>query len=239
MSQSSSKLSVVIPAYNEAKRLPATLREVLAWLDTKKRPAEVVIVDDGSTDDTLKVAEALAKADQRINLVGYKPNAGKGAAVRRGVTEARGNLILIMDADNATPISELPKLEAALKHSDIAIGSRYLGQAEEPDRNLLRMALSRLGNWLIRQLLVPGINDTQCGFKLFKAEIAKPIFARAKVDRWGFDFEILALARRKGYKITEVPVNWHEAAGSHLRASRAAWPTFVELGKTWWRLRKS
>lgn len=209
----------------------------MGWLDQVGQPAEVLLVDDGSTDQTAAQSLAWAKQDPRVRAVSYKKNAGKGRAVRIGVAAAKGDWLLLMDADNATPISEFALLWERRRQADIIIGSRYLGR-RQPGRSWLRQLVSRFGNGLVRLLLLPGLSDTQCGFKLFSAESAKRAFSQAQVDRWGFDFEVLAIARRLNYRIIEVPVAWQDAAGSHLRAGRAAWSTLKELVAVWWRLRQ-
>jgi dolichyl-phosphate beta-glucosyltransferase len=204
-------LSLVIPAFDEARRLPATLATAFTHLEADGRRFEVIVVDDGSRDDTAQVAtEALAPLGASGRLVRLAPNRGKGAAVRAGVRAARGERVLVSDADLSTPIEELESLERALAGgADIAIGSRALDRRRVERRQpILREWCGRLFNLVVQLVVLPGIQDSQCGFKLFRREVVEAIFAKAHIDGFGFDVEILAIARRLGYRIEEVPVRW-------------------------------
>jgi glycosyltransferase involved in cell wall biosynthesis len=207
-------LSVVIPAYNEAQRLRPTLARVHAFLDRLAGGAmryEILVVDDGSTDGTAEVADQLAEAIPQLRVIRSRPNRGKGAAVRVGMLEARGQVRVMCDADCSMPPEEMPKLLAHIGSgaAQIAIGSRYADGARVAAKQpLYRRLWSRLCNQVIQRSLVPGIRDTQCGFKAFTARAAQDLFARARIDGWAFDLEILALARRRGYAIAEVAVTW-------------------------------
>ena len=203
-------LSLVVPAYNEEKRLPVSLARIAEWLGSRVPglSAEVLVVDDGSSDRTAAVAEKTAAGlGLDFRVIRLPENRGKGAAVRAGVLEARGAHVLVTDADLSTPIEEVDKLLAAA--APVAIGSRGVDATLVKERqSLFRVASGRLFNLLVRLLAVSGIQDTQCGFKLFRADAAREVFSRATVDRFAFDVEALLLARRLGYGIAEVPVLW-------------------------------
>ncbi len=220
-------LSVVIPAYNEALRLPATLGRVKEHLGRLGVAHEVVVVDDGSTDATSAVARA---AGEGVRVLRHEPNRGKGYAVRRGMLAATGARRLLTDADLSTPIEELAKLEAALDGGcDVAIGSRAIAGARiEVHQPVYREAMGRLFNRLVRLLLLPGLHDTQCGFKLFSARAAEAAFADAALDGFSFDVEALYLARQRGLRIAEVPVTWRNDAATRVGLGGGA-AAFVDL----------
>ncbi|WP_461010343.1 dolichyl-phosphate beta-glucosyltransferase [Streptomyces capparidis] len=210
-------LSVVIPAYNEERRLRATLETVGRYLAASAASWEVIVVDDGSTDGTARLVRAAAGGEPRIRLLASPVNRGKGSAVRLGVLASRGRRVLFCDADQATPIEELAGLAAALdRGADAAIGSRA-GSAARDGRPALRRGLGRAGNRFIQAVAVPGIHDTQCGFKLFDGDKARAAFALARIDGWGFDVEILLLFTRLGWTVAEVPVRWAHQPGSKVR----------------------
>ena len=224
------ELSVVIPAYNEERRLGATLARVRQFLGA--RSVEVLVVDDGSSDSTPAMVVELAKKWKALRLVRLEANAGKGAAVARGVAEAKGRLVLFSDADLSTPIEELPRLQAALKAgAAIAIGSRALDRARiGVHQPFYREAGGRLFNKLVQALTVPGIRDTQCGFKLFEAGAAKRLFAKQQVRRFGFDVEVLYLARKLGLGIAELAVRWENSPETKVRPVRDGLRAFLDLG---------
>lgn len=209
-------LSVIIPAYNEEKRIGRTLEEVCAYVRAKPWESEIIVVSDGSSDRTAKIAGSFAGSSPSLRTVEYFPNRGKGYAVRQGMGEAQGDVRLFMDADNATPITEFDKLLPHLAAGyEVVIGSLGVAGAEFDRKKLFwRMVAGRLGNWLIQFVLLWGIYDTQRGFKLFTKRAAETIFPLVKVNRWAFDIELLALARRHGFRIKEVPVAWHHMAES-------------------------
>ncbi|MGW0737985.1 dolichyl-phosphate beta-glucosyltransferase [Streptomyces sp. NPDC002851] len=216
-------LSVVIPAYNEEDRLGPTLDAVRAHLDgSGQGPWELIVVDDGSTDATRELAAEAAAADPRITLLTAGPggrNRGKGHALRRGVLASYGRRVLITDADLATPIEELDRLDKELAAGyAAAIGSRAMpGAVIETHQHKLRELLGRAGNFVIRAVAVPGIRDTQCGFKLFDGDSARAAFADSRLDGWTIDVEVLRRLRRQGLPIAEVPVRWAHQEGSKVR----------------------
>ncbi|MEU3033646.1 dolichyl-phosphate beta-glucosyltransferase [Streptomyces griseoaurantiacus] len=225
MSATSLDLTVVVPAYNEERRLAPTLDAIVAHLnktvgdDTGTHAWEVLVVDDGSTDATGEVVAEAAARDPRIRLVSSPANRGKGNALRLGVLASRGRRVLVTDADLAAPIEELDRLEAALAEGGAAaIGSRATdGATIERHQHRIRELLGRAGNVLIRQVAVPGIRDTQCGFKLFEGDRAREAFAASRLDGWGIDVEILQYFRRAGWPVAEVPVRWAHQPGSKVR----------------------
>ncbi|MFA7685578.1 MAG: glycosyltransferase [Candidatus Gracilibacteria bacterium] len=226
------KLSIIVPAYNEAQRIVKTVISISDYIKTHKINAEIIIVDDGSKDKTTQVINVLANKIQDLRLVSYKPNQGKGFAVKKGVEESKGKFILFTDADNSTPIEEYENLKKSLDKAsaDIAIGSRYLpGSNVKIKQPFSRILIGRLGNLLIRFFLIENIQDTQCGFKLFKHEAAKNIFFFQKIKRFAFDMEALTIANHLGYKIIEIPVTWTNSADSRLRPVRDSIRTLRDL----------
>jgi dolichyl-phosphate beta-glucosyltransferase len=211
--------SVVIPAYNEAVRLPRYLDEVVQALDGRGEPYEIIVVDDASQDGTSDVVNAAARTHPAVRLLRLEENVGKGGTVRAGMLAARGQYRLFTDADGATPIAELKRLEAALAAgADVAIGSRVLadpGVSVTTRRH--RVAAGRVFNWVRERFGLRGIADSQCGFKLFRGAVADDLFGRLRTQGFAFDVEILLLAQRAGYRIAEVPVNWTDQPGSKVR----------------------
>src|SRR5262245_44757165 len=204
-------LSIVIPAYNEAVRLPPTLARIIEYLEGRRLSYEILVVDDGSRDATASVAaDGLAALGARGRLIRQPRNMGKGAAVRAGVLASRGHLVLFTDADLSTPIEELEKLERAhAAGAHLALGSRAVDRRTVERRQALgREILGRVFNLLVRLVAVRGVRDTQCGFKLFTAEAAQAIFRQTRIDRFGFDVEVVALAQRRGLRMVEIPVRW-------------------------------
>jgi dolichyl-phosphate beta-glucosyltransferase len=211
-------LSIIVPAYNEEARLPETLRGIEQYFAQANWGFhEILVVDDGSRDGTVAAAQAIAAENPNVRVLHNPGNRGKGFAVRHGMLEARGDWCLFSDADLSTPIGELDKLWGALQRerAEIAIGSRAL------DRSLigihqpgLREAAGKFFNAVMRLTIGLPIADTQCGFKLFRGDVAKQVFSLQALERFGFDVEILYIAVRHGYKIAEVPVRWNHAEGS-------------------------
>jgi len=214
--------SVVIPAYNEAGRLPAYLKEVQAYFEGRDEIYEVVVVDDGSRDGTAERVREVAAGRASVRVHSLARNRGKGHAVRAGMERATGSLRLMADADGATPIAEVARLEAAVvAGADLAVGSRVL-----PDRSVVRQVRvhrklsGHVFNFLVRRLGVGSVVDTQCGFKLFRGEVAEVLFPLVATDGFGFDVELLMLAERRGYRIAEMPVNWADQPGSKVGVLR-------------------
>lgn len=226
-------LSVVIPAYNEEKRLPRYLASVQAYLDREGTPYEIIVVDDGSSDAPAEIVTQTAQRNGRVRLVRLPRNRGKGHAVRTGMLEARGKLRLFADADGATPITELPRLRAAVeKGTAVAIASRALTDAAcVVHSHLHRKVLGRVFNFIVNTIAVKGIHDSQCGFKLFTAEAAHAVFRLQRLDDFGFDVEVLFLCRQKGYGIAEVPVNWTDIPGSKVSLLRDPVRMFMDILK--------
>lgn len=213
------KISIIIPAYNEEKRIADTLKDLDSYLEKQSYDYQIVVVVNNSKDKTYDVVKKLeATTIQKATAMNLKEG-GKGNAVKRGILEAAdGDIVMFMDADNATPISEIEKfLPYFEKGYDVVIGSRYLNpnlvKVRQP---LYRVVLSRMSNMLIQLLAVPGVKDTQLGFKAFTAKAAKEIFPLVKVLRWGFDMEVLTIALARGFKIKEVGVSWTEHGGGHV-----------------------
>lgn len=215
-------LSVVIPAYNESARLPATLRSLADFLARDGRSSEVIVVDDGSLDDTSAQVRSLESNDARLRLIRLPQNRGKGYAVRTGIVNASGTRVLFADADGATPFEELHRLDARLDAgADVAIGSRALhDRSTKVEARLHRRIMGRLFHSVVRLCAVRGISDTQCGFKLFDAAAAHDLFSRMRMSGYSFDVEVLLMAQRSGYRVDEVPVNWSHQPGSKVRVLR-------------------
>lgn len=226
-------LSVVIPAYNEERRLPASLENILHFLDRQTYRAEVLVVENGSSDRTWEVANAAAERDPRIRVL-REPIRGKGAAVRRGMLAAKGEYRFLCDADLSTPIEEVRNfLPPLLENIDIAIGSREAVGAVRYEEPEMRHFMGRVFNMLVRLLLIPKIQDTQCGFKCFRAEAADEIFSRVTRTGFGFDVESLVIANRFGYRIEQIPVNWHFDSDSRVRVIQDTFGTVIDVLVIW------
>lgn len=226
-------LSIVIPAYNEAARILPYLASITAYLGQRSISHETLVIDDGSRDTTATLVEKFQADEPQVRLLRLPRNRGKGYAVRIGMRQARGTLRLFADADGATPIQELERLEAGIAQgADIAVGSRFLASRDSRYTVKARWHRSALGNtfnWMVQRLGIPGIADTQCGFKLFKGTVADDLFSIACIDGYGFDLELLYIAQRRGYKIAEVPINWTDQPGSKVWVLRDGLRMFLEL----------
>ena len=225
-------ISIVIPAYNEGRRLRRACTLVTEFLNAGGYDWELIVVDDGSKDRTREIAEAyMQQHPTRMTVIGRDENLGKGATVRQGVLAATKSIVVFTDADQATPIEELPKfIEQLEAGADVVMGSRYLGESNVMQKqSLLRRLLSRSGNLLIRVVLGLPYTDTQCGFKAMTKQAAQTIFERLTITRWGFDIEAIVIARTHRLKVVEIPVKWHDGGESKLRAGRVAIATLREL----------
>ena len=221
--------SIVVPAYSESARLGASLDKILSYVAQKKWSAEVIVVNDGSRDDTAEIVRRLAKNNPALRLVENPGNRGKGYSVRNGMLQARGGVVVFSDADLSSPIEELPKLLSALNGgADIAIGSRWLQSELQTQRQPVhRQIFGRIFNLLLRITLGLHFKDTQCGFKAFQRQAVQKIFPLQRIERWGFDPEILFLARKFGFHVQEVPVAWAHSGGTRIHpltdGSRMFW----------------
>jgi dolichyl-phosphate beta-glucosyltransferase len=210
--------SIVIPAYNESKRLPATLDRVLAYVRQQGWDAEVIVVNDGSRDNTAEIVRSMAQKNPALRLVDNLGNHGKGFSVRNGILNSRGDIVLFTDADLSAPIEEMPKLLQSLASgADIAIGSRWLrAELQTQRQSLHRQLFGRVFNLFLRATLGLQFKDTQCGFKAFTRRAAQKILPLQRIERWGFDPEILFLARQFGFRVDEVPVRWGHDGGTRI-----------------------
>lgn len=227
------EISIVIPAHNEAARILPYLQSISSYLQRRQQTHEVLVIDDGSADTTATVVTSFARTAPGVRLIQLPSRSGKGAAVRRGMLSALGRLQLFADADGATPIQELDRLEkAVVDGADLAIGSRTLASRlpgysvqARPYRTLLGM----LFHAAVRRSGIREIADTQCGFKLFRRNVAQDLFSASSIDGYGFDLEILYVAQRRGYRIAEVPINWADQPGSKVRVLRDGIAVLREL----------
>ena len=229
-------LTVVIPAYNESARISAPLRRVSDHLAAHHPASEILVVDDGSTDGTPGVVEALAAALAcPVRVIGSGANRGKGHAVRQGMLAAAGTLVLMTDADLSTPIDQLERLLVAIRAgADVVIGSRKMAGAVIEERQpKLREAMGRVFTFLTA-IFVVDVSDVTCGFKVFRREAALAVFSRATLDDWSFDAEALFLTRRLGFRLVEVPVRWRDTAGTKVRRGRDAVQSAIGLARILW-----
>ena len=224
-----SKLSVIIPAYNEAHRLPESLRHLRTWLNEQPYSSEVLVVDDGSTDDTANVVRAAMAEWPALSLHSVS-HAGKGAAVRAGIRAARGDMVAFADADFSMPVNELERLRIVAEEIvGVAIASREASGAHRYDEPWYRHAMGRVFNRLVQILVLSGIQDTQCGFKCMPRGIALTLCTQQTILGWGFDVELLAIARRHGFAVREVPIPWYYTANSRVRLGRDTINMFREV----------
>ena len=223
MSDGPVNLSVIIPAFNEERRLPATLERLITFLEARDWDWEIRVVDDGSRDGTPQVVEHHSTVQPRIVLQ-QEPHRGKGGAVRAGMLRATARYRFLCDADLSMPASELPRfLPPLTQDADIAIGSREGAEARRVGEPWRRHFSGRVFNWAIQAIAIKGIPDTQCGFKMFTADAADRVFSRVTIDGWAFDVEALAIARALGLRIAIVPIEWHYRPESQVSLSRDAW----------------
>jgi len=230
------RYSIVLPAYNERERIAATLGKILAYAALRDWDAEVIVVNDGSTDDTPKIVNDYARANPALRLLENPGNRGKGYSVRHGMLQARGEILLFSDADLSSPIEESEKLFTAIADGvDIAIGSRWLDARLQIRRQpLYRRVFGRIFNFALRSILGLRFKDSQCGFKAFTRRSAQAIFSLQRIERWGFDPELLYLARRFGFAVREVPVAWSHREGTRISPLRDGIRMFGEMLRVRW-----
>ena len=237
-------LSVVIPVYNEQERIIPAIKEVIAYLSSmgtspngSPRDWEIIVVDDGSTDQTVKCVKEFAHEHKGVILLTNLCNHGKGYVVRQGMLESKGEYVLFTDADLSAPIHEAEKLLFYLnKGYDVAIGSRTLKDSKVKV-SFGRRIIGLTFNFIVRVLLLPDIVDTQCGFKCFRREVAHELFKQQKMNGFSFDVEVLYLARIRGYSIKQVPVNWYQSSSTRVNLIRDPAKMFIDVLKIWWNLK--
>lgn len=228
------ELSVVIPAYNEAKRIRNTLVRIINYLTYKGVAYEIIIVDDGSSDNTAEVAKSFK--NKKIRILTNKPNMGKGFAVRRGMLSAKKRYVLFSDADLSTPIEEIEKFIPYLDDYDILIGSRNLQESDiQIKQPFIRSKLGKSFPWIVHLFLLRDIKDTQCGFKLFKKSVIAPIFQKQSINGFAFDVEILFIARKLGLKIKEIPIIWLNTLGSKVSPLKDPYHMFRDILQIKWK----
>lgn len=228
--------SIIIPAYNESQRIIASLDKIIAYATEQNWGAEIIVVNDGSRDNTAELVREYAKAHPMVKLIENPGNRGKGYTVRNGMMHAHGDILLFTDADLSSPIEESRKLFAAIdKGADVTFGSRWIQAELQTERQpLYRQIFGRIFNLLLRIILGLKYKDTQCGFKAFTRKAAHQIFTRQMIDRWGFDPEILFLAEKYGFKVSEVPVEWAHDNRSKINPVTDGAKMFVEMLKVRW-----
>jgi dolichyl-phosphate beta-glucosyltransferase len=232
------EVSVVVPAYNEERRLPGNLSTIISYLKEKPYSSEIIVVDDGSTDETQRIAQdLLCSSSVPGRVIRYTPNRGKGHAVRRGFSESRGVIFLFTDADLSTPIEEFDRLYAALESgADVAIASRALRDSNvQVHQPWYRERMGKGFNLLVRMVAIRGICDTQCGFKAFRGDAIRPMLPHLVVDGFAFDVEILLLARKRGMRIEQIPVRWRDDPNTRVSAIRDSSRMLMELLAIRWR----
>ena len=236
--QSGVHLSVVIPAYNEELRIPQTLSQSIDYLKSQPYRAEIIVVNDGSTDGTEEVVRKYLSNSVSVKLLAHPDggNHGKGASVRLGMIKAQGAYRLFMDADNSTTLDQIDRFWPLFKQGyEVVIGSRALRESViGVHQARFKELAGRMGNWFIRVCAVPGVSDTQAGFKMLDGAAADVVFSRQTIERWGFDIEILAIAQSHGFPIGEVPIKWVNAPGSKVTIG-----SYFEVLNEVWRVRRN
>jgi len=224
-------ISIVIPAYNESSRIAKGLRSIVDYFRDKDLKYEVLVVDDGSTDETTQVLEGIKGMIPALRVLKNRGNKGKGYSVKRGVLESASDLVLFTDADMSAPIEELEKLKRAIgQGADIAIGSRVAkGSNIIRRQNKVRESMGKVFNYFVRAILGLSVRDTQCGFKLFKRDAALDIFSLQKIDGFSFDAELLYIAKRKGYNVKAVPVVWANSPNSKVKMFSSSFNMLMDL----------
>jgi dolichyl-phosphate beta-glucosyltransferase len=225
-------ISIVVAAYNEEKRIRKSLLRVKEYLTGQDMDYEIIVVDDGSTDRTSKVLKESNSDIPHLKIISYKENKGKGYALRKGVLASKGEIVLLTDADLSTPIEELSRLLPLIydNECDIAIGSRALALSEIIKKQpWWRQSMGKLFNKIVKILVLDDFSDTQCGFKIFSGDVARDLFREARIDRFAYDVEILALAKKKGYRISEAPIKWINSPESKVNPIRDSFQMFFDL----------
>ena len=225
-------LSVIVPAYNEEPRLPGTLDQIATYLQTQSYTFEVIVVENGSTDATYQIAESYAARYPQFSVI-KEEGRGKGLAVRTGMLAARGEYRFMCDADLSMPIEEIDHFLPPQNDAAVVIGSREADGAVRYNEPEHRHWGGRLVNFLIRLLALPGLRDTQCGFKSFSAQAAEDLFASQTLTGWSFDIEILFIARRRGYIIKEIGIPWYYYDNSHVSPVKDAFNMLIDIFKIW------
>ena len=233
MSPERKDVSIIIPSYNEERRLPPTLLDIVDFFNSRSDSYEVIVVNDGSSDATAEVVEKFAKLNPTVTLLSLEHNQGKGAAVKAGALSAIGDLVLFADADGSSPIEEFQKLHQAISNgADIAIGSRAMASTDtNVETKWYRKYLGRSFNFVVNLLILPGIADTQCGFKLFTRDAARFLFQNQTATGFSFDVELLYMAQRTGMNIAEIPINWTNVPGSKVNLALDAAKMFLDILK--------
>ncbi len=229
-------LSVIIPAYNEAERLPATIIDMDKYLSSVGYSYEIVVVNSGSTDNTAEIVRRMSETIKNLKLIDNKVSQGKGGAVRQGMLLVKGEYRLFSDADNSVSLDHFEKMLPYFNEGyDVLIGSRTAkGSKLEPPQSFSKRLFGKLGNLAIQLFNLPGIWDSQCGFKAFTEEAAEKIFEKIRISGWGFDIEVLALARHFGYRIKEIPVRWVNDPRSHVKLSGYLKTLVENIKIRWW-----
>ncbi|MDD5639543.1 MAG: glycosyltransferase family 2 protein [Candidatus Pacebacteria bacterium] len=225
-------ISIIIPAFNEEKRLPITLHEIFDFLKSEKMTAEIIVVNDGSFDNTSSVVENLFKEYSRLKLINLEKNQGKGFAVKTGILSAEGKFIIFLDSDNSTSLSHIKDVKNMLEQGyDIVIGSREINGAKIIQKQpYLREKIGKIFNFFTKTIKLSEYEDTQCGFKGFKEDIAKNIFSKTKINGFAFDIEVLCIAKKSNYKIKEIPVYWKDNIDSKVSVKNI-WNIFWDIWK--------
>lgn len=231
------EISIIIAAYNEESRLPASLNKINGYLTARNILAEIIVVDDGSSDGTAASVKVLADSIPGLRLIRYNKNSGKGYALRTGVLASQGQLVLLSDADLSTPIEELDTLMKFIVEDTfhVAIGSRALALSRiEESQPWWRQGMGKIFNRIVKLLVIDDFSDTQCGFKLFSGDTARRLFGEARIDRFAYDVEILALAKKNSYRIAEVPITWLNSPGSKVDPVKDSLQMLKDLCKIRW-----
>lgn len=231
-------ISIVVPAFNESRRIGATLRRISEYGRNHLGQFEIVVVDDGSTDDTAEVARSLADDVNHLRVLSNPGNRGKGYSVRTGALAARHPYVLLSDADLSTPIEEVERLAEKASPQAIVIASRGLPESRlEVRQAWYREHMGKVFNAIVRSLLLPGIADSQCGFKLFGRDVVDAVFPRLATERFAFDVELLARALRQGFEVHEVPVRWRNDEGTRVDPLKDSMVMLRDVLTVWWKLR--